>query len=170
MACTQPVGTPASTTGDPSADVWVAGDSLAEGAGEAMTDVYNIAVGGATFSQGFTIHTRVMGALAAVVDRPETVVVIGGHNDLVHWGATPAEVVTEMARLVADVASTYPGTTVRLVTQPWWIHPAIGVVNDGIVADLAAIDCGAATWGSSDDDVHPDDFGPYAACIEAALR
>ncbi len=92
--------------------------------------------------------------------------VLGGVNDLWH-GATLQETINGFLQFTSDL--TTRGIPFTVVLEPRWTVTAVDDFNAWVVASgFSFIDCRSMA-GVSTDGLHPDDYVPFAACVDAAL-
>lgn len=146
--------------------VWMAGDSNAGATANTMSPrPYSAAAGGA----GFTPYSSksIQGETQARIDAnapPETLLVIGGVIDAVH--TTSAEIIAAMTDFETDM--TAQGIRVVWVAEPAWSLAAeVAPLSAWILTRPDHIDCRAYAGTTSLDGVHPVDFKPFAACVNA---
>ncbi|MCP4434571.1 MAG: hypothetical protein GY812_03605 [Actinomycetia bacterium] len=153
------------------------GDSIAWATGWRMDNVFSIAQGGARFTRTDavpdggpmleSIGTRIDAVLEATGRHPDTILILGGANDVLQgWGNPIAAAVSVHDRLEAD------GIDVRFVTEPFELAaPWLGYFNDDLRDRFAdTIDCESDGYPLSDR-IHPTlgAYEAYADCVQGAL-
>lgn len=171
-------GSGSGSTGSPSADIWIAGDSVAGGVHFYLRtpNIYNAARGGNGYIHDLdgTIPTYVQERLnlPAALDGPKYLIAQGTITD---YQLDFGEVTAAMAAFEAQLVDR--GIVVIWLTSPVGTYPALpqwlNRTNAWMMQRSHFMDCNTATvrYAGFPDLIHPsqDGFRAYAECIDTKL-